>query len=136
MWKHKIHPLEPLLTTDGRRVEVLDAGLQNPHAGPDFFNAKLRIGDTVWVGNVEVHTLASDWVRHGHQHDAAYNNVILHVVEQADVEVTCADGRSVPQLILPIPREVSERYNELLQTDRFPPCYRVVPRLSSLTIHS
>ena len=81
VWKHKIHPLEPLATTDGRRVEVLDAGLKNPHAGPDFFNAKLRIGETVWVGNVEVHSLASDWLRHGHQHDEAYNNVILHVVE-------------------------------------------------------
>ncbi len=136
MWKHKIHPLEPLLTTDGRRVEVLDAGLQNPHAGPDFFNAKLRIGDTLWVGNVELHSLASDWVRHGHHHDVAYNNVILHVVEQADVEVVCANGRPVPQLVLPIPTQVSGRYNELLQTDRFPPCYRVVPQLSPLTIHS
>ena len=136
VWKHKIHPLEPLLTTDGRRVEVLDAGLQNPHAGPDFFNAKLRIGDTLWVGNVELHSLASDWVRHGHHHDVAYNNVILHVVEQADAEVVCANGRPVPQLVLPIPTQVSGRYNELLQTDRFPPCYRVVPQLSPLTIHS
>ena len=136
VWKHKIHPLEPLATTDGRRVEVLDAGLKNPHAGPDFFNAKLRIGETVWVGNVEVHSLASDWLRHGHQHDEAYNNVILHVVEQADTEVSCANGRAVPQLVLPIPQQVSTRYEELLHTDRFPPCYRVVPRLHSLTIHS
>lgn len=136
VWKHKIHPLEPLLTTDGRRVEVIDAGLRNPHAGPDFFNAKLRIGDTVWVGNVELHSLSSDWIRHGHQLDEAYNNVILHVVEKADMEVSCANGRPVPQLLLPIPAQVSERYNELLLTDRFPPCYRVVPRLSTLTIHS
>ncbi len=136
VWKHKIHPLEPLLTTDGRRVEVIDAGLRNPHAGPDFFNAKLRIGDTVWVGNVELHSLSSDWIRHGHQLDEAYNNVILHVVEKADMEVSCANGRPVPQLLLPIPAQVSERYKELLVTDRFPPCYRVVPRLSALTIHS
>lgn len=136
VWKHKILPLEPLLTTDGRRVEVIDTGLQNPHAGPDFFNSKLRIGDTVWVGNVEVHSLSSDWERHGHQLDKAYNNVILHVVEQADTEVTCANGRNVPQLVLAIPTQVSERYNELRQADRFPPCYRMVPRLSSLTIHS
>lgn len=136
VWKHKIHPLEPLVTTDGRQVEVLDAGLKNPHAGPDFFNAKLRIEETVWVGNVEVHSLASDWMRHGHQHDEAYNNVILHVVEQADAEVSCANGRLVPQLVLPIPETVKARYEELLHTDRFPPCYRVVPRLDSLTIHS
>lgn len=136
VWKHKIHPLSPLVTTDGRPVEVIDAGLHNPHAGPDFFNAKLRIGDTLWVGNVEIHHLASDWFRHGHDRDEAYNNVILHVVSQADTEVRCANGRQVPQMELSVPGQVKERYEELLHADRFPPCYRVVPRLSTLSVHS
>lgn len=136
VWKHKIFPLAPLLTTEGRRVEVIDPGLANPHAGPDFFNAKLKIDDTLWVGNVEVHTLASDWNRHNHQTDEAYNNVILHVVEQADTQVRCADGREVHQLVLSIPEQVTTRYDELQQADRFPPCYRVVPRLGKLTVHS
>lgn len=136
VWKHKIYPLTPLSTTDGQRVEVIDPGLSNPHAGPDFFNAKLRIDDEVWVGNVEVHHLASDWLRHGHTQDSSYDNVILHVVEVADAEVCCSNGRKVPQLVLPIPEEVSQRYEELLHTDHYPPCYKIVPDLPPLKVHA
>ena len=87
VWKHKIFPLNLLQTTSGLPVEVIDTGLQNSHAGPDFFNAKLKIDGTLWVGNVEIHTASSDWYRHGHDQDKAYDSVILHVVEQADCEV-------------------------------------------------
>ena len=66
VWKHKIFPLMPLQTTSGQPVEVIDPGLPNTDAGPDFFNAKLKINGTLWVGNVELHTQASDWFRHGH----------------------------------------------------------------------
>ena len=68
-WKHRLLPLQPLKTTDGRPVEVIDPGLHNRNAGPDFFNAKVRIGDTLWVGNVEIHLRASDWYQHGHDSD-------------------------------------------------------------------
>lgn len=136
VWKHKIFPLAPLVTTQGQQVEVIDPGLANPHAGPDFFNAKLKLDGTLWVGNVEVHQLASDWMRHGHEEDAAYNNVVLHVVGEADVEVRRADGTLLPQLLLPVPEHVASRYDELRRIDHFPPCYQVVPHLSSLTIHA
>ena len=80
VWQHKLFPLAPLTTSCGWSVEVIDPGLHNPHAGPDFFNAKVKIDGTLWVGNVEVHERASDWFRHHHDTDAAYANVILHVV--------------------------------------------------------
>lgn len=79
-WKHRILPLGELFTTDGRRVEVIDPGLQNRDAGPDFFNGKIKIDGELWVGNIEMHIDAQDWYRHGHHRDAAYDNVILHVV--------------------------------------------------------
>ena len=69
VWKHKIFPLKELRTTTGLPVEVIDTGLQNSNSGPDFFNAKLKIDGTLWVGNVEVHQSSSDWMRHGHNHD-------------------------------------------------------------------
>lgn len=87
VWKHKLFPLAPLTTTDGKSVEVVDVGLHNRHAGPDFFNAKVRIDGTLWVGNVEIHDKASDWFVHGHDRDARYDNVVLHVVDIADVVV-------------------------------------------------
>ena len=78
VWRHRIYPLRPLQTTDGQPLEVIDPGLPNTHAGPDFFNAKVKLGDTLWAGDVEVHDRASDWLRHGHDRDRAYDRVVLH----------------------------------------------------------
>ena len=125
-----------LQTTTGEPVEVIDAGLPNTNAGPDFFNAKLKIGGTLWVGNIEVHTLASDWMRHGHDKDAAYDNVILHVVETVDCEVFRANGVPVPQLQLPCPDPVRQRYDELSHAEIYPPCYSILSSLPKLTVHS
>ena len=135
-WKHKMWPLQGLETTDGRVVEVLDPGLHNHNAGPDFFNAKVKIGGTLWVGNVEIHDKSGDWYLHGHDKDAHYNNVVLHVVEMADREVQTQEGNFVPQMVLKVPDNVRENYEELLRTDAYPPCYRIIPKLTPLLVHS
>ena len=129
-------PLSGLQTTDGRLVEVIDPGLHNRNAGPDFFNAKVRIGGTLWVGNVEIHDRASDWYQHGHDRDAHYNNVVLHVVGVADRDVQTAEGNWIPQLCLVVPPSVVANYEELLQTDQYPPCYKIIPDLTRLTVHA
>ena len=136
VWKHKILPLTSLATTDGKAVEIIDPGLHNRNAGPDFFNAKLRIGNTMWVGNVEIHDHSKDWYRHGHDSDPAYDNVIRHVVEDVDCDVTNSKGDYIPQIKLCVPMTVTLNYKELLNADAYPPCYRIVPDLSQLTIHS
>ena len=74
-------------TVDGRRVHVIDPGRLNTDAGPDFFNAKIRIGSDMWAGDVEIHVNASDWHRHRHDGDPAYNSVILHVVGRDDTQI-------------------------------------------------
>jgi len=135
-WKHKLLPLKQLTTNDGRDVEIIDTGLHNHDAGPDFFNAKVRIGGTLWVGNVEIHDRASDWYEHGHDSDPRYDNVVLHVCEVVDTEVKTADGHYVPQLQLSVPQHVREHYEELLKTDQYPPCYKIIPDLSRLTVHA
>ena len=135
-WKHRLLPLQPLVTTDGRPVEVIDPGLHNRNAGPDFFNAKVRIGETLWVGNVEIHLKASDWYLHGHDSDHRYDNVVLHVCQTVDRDVMTADGKYLPQLQLDVPTTVREHYEELLHTDQYPPCYRIIPDLSALTVHA
>ena len=63
-WKHKMWPIEGLHTTDGQEVEVIDPGLHNRNSGPDFFNAKVKINGTLWVGNVEIHV--QNLLPHGH----------------------------------------------------------------------
>ena len=136
VWKHKLLPLSTLQTTDGRIVEVIDPGLHNRNAGPDFFNAKVSIGGTLWVGNVELHLKSSDWYVHGHDRDARYNNVVLHVVSQADGDVLTEDGRYLPQLVLQVPPTVKANYQELLHADKYPPCYKIIPSLSTLLVHA
>lgn len=136
LWKHRMLPLGELLTTDGRVVEVLDPGLHNHNQGPDFFNAKVRINGDLWVGNVELHMLSSDWYRHRHDRDAAYDNVVLHVVNKADGDVQTSGGLWLPQLELPIPRKVLSQYTELVETMEYPKCYRIIPKLTRLMVHS
>ena len=135
-WKHKMWPMQGLETTDGRPVEVLDPGLHNNNAGPDFFNAKVKIVDTVWVGCVEIHDRSSHWYHHGHHQDANYNNVVLHVVGEADRDVQTLEGVYIPQVCLTVPPSIRDNYEELLRTDSYPPCYRIIPNLTTLTVHS
>jgi len=125
-----------LRTTSGEPVEVIDPGLLNTNAGPDFFNAKLKIAGILWVGNIEIHSKASDWVRHEHHKDAAYDTVILHVVGEVDYEAHRTNGEVIPQLQLSCPDSVTQHYDELKSTEIYPRCYSVLPSLSTLTIHS
>ena len=136
VWKHRLVKTEALTTTDGREVEIIDPGLHNHNAGPDFFNAKIKIAGTLWVGNVEIHDKASQWVMHGHHRDCSYDNVVLHVVADNDAEVADSQGRVVPQMVLGVPKYVTDNYHELMTTERFPPCYRIVPGLNGITVSS
>ena len=72
----------------------------NTHSGPDFTNARIKIGDTTWAGNVEIHVPSSDWRKHNHTTDEAYKNVILHVVYRDDEPVITPDGQKLPTLEL------------------------------------
>lgn len=136
VWQHKLFPLAPLTTTEGLSVEVVDPGLHNSNAGPDFFNAKVKIDGTMWVGNVEIHERASDWFRHKHDTDPTYESVILHVVGISDCEIPIKNQRILPQMQLGIPEEVLHNYQELLAEEAFPPCYRVIPEIPTLIVHS
>ena len=113
-------------------MEVIDSGLPNTDAGPDFFNAKLKLDGVLWVGNVELHDRSSFWQKHGHQTDAAYDNVILHVVGEADCPVCRRDGQPIPQLVLSCPDYVARRYDELRSSEIHPPCYSILSSLPAL----
>lgn len=139
VWKHKIFPLRQLKTADGKALEVIHPGLHNTsNAGPDFFNAKVRIDGQLWVGNVEVHLRSSDWFRHHHDTDEAYANVILHVVSKADMQVPLPGTTDnwIPQLEMPVPESVMNNYTTLSQSDQTPRCRKVIATLPRLLVHS
>ncbi|WP_093025635.1 DUF2851 family protein [Pustulibacterium marinum] len=100
LWRFKKLSLNNLKTSLGESVEIQKFGSYNTLAGPDFFNASLVIAGQHWVGNVEMHLKSSDWFAHGHEKDPNYNNVILHVVWEDDVEIFNANNQPVPTLLL------------------------------------
>lgn len=136
VWKHKIFSLKELKTTTGQQVEVIDTGLANTDAGPDFFNAKLKLDGVLWIGNIEIHERSSDWFKHGHHADTGYNSVILHIASEINTEISRSNGERIPQIQLICPEAVRTNYKELLETDSYPPCYRIIPSLPPFTAHS
>lgn len=104
------------------RIEVLDPGLSNPDAGPDFFNAKIRIGNTIWAGNVEIHEKASMWKQHNHHLDPAYNSIILHVVDQNDEQLIDSHGKEVATARLDFDSKIEQTYLELMKNEQWISC--------------
>ena len=107
----------------------MNVGLQNRDAGPDFFNAKVRIGDVVQAGNVEIHQKASDWFRHGHEKDTAYDNVILSVVADADMEVRDSKDREIDAITLRYDVRLWDEYIFMQGVPVEPRCYRNLRRV-------
>ena len=105
IWQYRLYNPDLVLQT-GEPIEVLHPGMHNTDSGPDFFNARIRIGDTIWAGNIEIHIQSSDWKRHNHQQDMSYDNVILHVVWRNDTPAFRSDGTPIPTL------ELDGLYNE------------------------
>lgn len=131
LWRHRMFGLR-LKLRDGRAVEVIDPGRLNTDAGPDFFNAKVRIGTTVMAGNIEIHVKASDWHRHGHHTDRTYDSVMLHVVGLDDATVTRTDGSEIDQTEVTVPQEFYITFAALIRDTRTPRCMPAlagVPRL-------
>ena len=122
IWQHQL--LEGALhTTEGLDVTVERAGLLNTDAGPDFFDARVRIGETLWVGNIEVHVLSSDWNRHHHSNNRAYDNVVLHVVYENDSPVTLQNCHTLPTVELKnhIPELLLNNYEALVSPPKTVP---------------
>lgn len=135
VWRYRLWPTRDMRTVDGERIEVLDPGNLNRDAGPDFFNAKLIIGGQMWIGNVEIHVRASDWHRHGHDHDRAYDTVVLHVVERDDTPVYRSDGCKIPQMVMTCARDFARRYQALVHNPALElPCSRELSTLPPLCL--
>ena len=133
IWQHRLWIPSQMRTVDGLRVQVIDPGLLNTDAGPDFFNAKVKIDGRLWVGNVEIHVKASDWYRHRHDTDPAYDSVILHVVDRDDTSVRRSNGETIPQLRMPCSAEFHKQYHTLVDSASTElPCSREIATIPSI----
>lgn len=130
IWKHKPALFNGLTCQPGGKVEVISPGNHNFDSGPDFFNAKVKIDNTIWAGNVEIHVKSSDWNRHGHNKNEAYNNVILHVVAVNDMPVSNANGDLVATLEIPYPHDLEWELQRLVATESWIPCAKDIGKVN------
>lgn len=123
IWRFQHFDHHDLTTNEGEKLEVLHPGFLNHHAGPDFGQASIHLDGMAWHGPVEIHLKSSDWIKHGHQHDVAYDHVILHVVLEHDQEVTTSSGRTLPTL------ELKGRIDKkhILEFERKLPAHHPIP---------
>lgn len=135
LWQMQYFDKKELQTMDGERIEVFNPGFLNTNAGPDFFNARVRIGSIDWVGSVEIHTQASGWYEHRHEQDRAYDNVILHVVWRDDKPITRNDKTRMPTLQLKgrVNEALIKTYRQLLTSSFSVPCQRSLPKVNDIT---
>lgn len=138
IWQFQYYDAAGLQTTDGQPVAVVQPGFWNRDAGPDFTQARIRIGDIDWHGHIEIHLKSSDWNNHQHQSDAAYDNVVLHVVWEKDREVYRKDGTPLPQLELKnrVALELLAKYQDLVQQRVDVPCQTYRARIEPLKARS
>ena len=124
IWQHQLFNRENLRTEAGKELRIIRQGSLNSHGGPDFFNGQIRIGEMLWVGNIELHLKSSDWYKHDHHYEAAYDKVILHVVWEHDRDVFRKDGILIPVLTLKgrVKKKLIDNYHHLRIARKWIPC--------------
>ena len=127
IWQQRLWAGIAQQTTDGMPIEILSVGEHNRDAGPDFSHAHLRIGEQEWVGNIEIHVRASDWRRHHHHTNPAYNNVILHIVCENDEPSYNARGERLTQCVLQYPTQQDYLSNLLSSAQRMDSAFATIP---------
>jgi Protein of unknown function (DUF2851) len=134
IWQFKYFNTQALYTRDGEPITIIYAGQLNTNQGPDFLEAKIKIGETIFVGHVEIHVKESEWVNHKHSSDANYNNVILHVVWEEDKQVQ----NNFPLLNLShkVSKTLLGKYTSLMQSSSFIPCEKQINTISSISFNA
>lgn len=139
LWKFRLFNQTRLNTKSDETVEIIHPGIHNHNSGPDFFNAKIKIGNKTWAGNVEIHFNGNEWYLHKHQFDAAYKNVVLHVVFQADnLYYECLENKTIPCLELKgrVDENLLSRYNFLMQNELPFPCAASLKNIEEFIQHN
>ncbi len=136
IWQFQYFKATDIVTVSGENIQILFPGSHNTNQGPDFSNAKIKIGNTVWAGNVELHVNSAHWNLHGHSLDANFNNIILHVVWNHDIEIKDINGNNLPTLELKtkVSKLLLDKYRDLMDASYFIPCENMVRQVNELTI--
>lgn len=136
IWQYKLFSSLDLSTTEGETIEIIDTGRPNYNSGPDFFNAKIKISGTLWAGNVEIHSVSSDWNKHRHSKNKEYDSVILHVTENTNTDVFRTNGEKIPQLKITVPDYIQSNYSQLLLSKKHIHCEDRINNVEDILVKS
>lgn len=125
LWMFRLY--NSYVTKTGEIFKVIKPGNLNVDSGPDFFDARIQIGETIWAGNVEIHTKTSDWVKHGHHNDRAYDNIILHLVYEDDVSEE-SNNHMIFEVKDKFPKEYLMKYEYLMENKSWVPCSKLIEK--------
>src|SRR5918993_283267 len=138
IWQFQYFDKHELQTTSGDPIQIFNPGNRNSHAGPDFQNARMKIGNMEWIGSAEIHIQASGWTDHKHDRDASYENVVLHVVWKNDKPIRRSDGSLLPtlELINRVEDKFFVNYQRLVNSPETIPCTPFLTQVNELTTHA
>jgi hypothetical protein len=136
IWRYNLFTDRVVYSSQGDRIEIVEIGKQNFDSGPDFFNARIKINEMLWAGNVEIHVDSSAWYQHNHHHDPAYDSVILHVVANPDAEIVTNNKREVPTIQLKFPDELLHSYESLLFSKKWIPCFDEIKKVDQFFVNN
>jgi hypothetical protein len=134
IWKQSLFGKKDYIADTGETIKILEPGILNTDGGPDFTNARISIDDTIWAGNVEIHIKSSDWEKHGHHKDGAYNNVILHIVGSVDSHSVNLKGRRIPSIVVQFDISIERKYKQLLEQEKRIACSDSVSKIDKSLI--
>ncbi|MCK4638130.1 MAG: DUF2851 family protein, partial [Bacteroidales bacterium] len=125
-------------TTSGESINILKSGERNTDSGPDFFNAKIKIGDTIWAGNVEIHINSSDWYKHNHQENNAFDNIILHIVYKNDAIIKRKNSEIIPTIELKekFDKKLYYRYKSFMTNKYWIPCQKLIGNVDEFHLNN
>ncbi len=135
IFKNRFWSNQDLKLTNGKSLEIIDTGQHNYDSGPDFFNSKIKIDNTIWVGNIEIHINSSDWLKHKHHHDEAYSNVILHVVFNHDCTICYKNNIPIPVWEINFPQAIFNKYAELQNNNIDIPCANYIDMVDEYIVN-
>jgi len=137
IWSQRL--LKPeLKTQENENLTIIKPGEKNLDSGPDFFNSMIKLDDNIWAGNIEVHVKSSDWDKHGHTTDLAYDNIILHVVYENDKPIKRNNGEIIPCLVIKdcFDENIINTYNEFLSAKTWIACENMISNIGHFELHN
>ena len=134
IWKYSLFDNSNLIADTGEKIEILKSGYPNTNAGPDFLDATIRIDSTKWAGNVEIHINSSDWNKHKHKNDKAYDNVILHAVLNNNQITQRTNGDIIPTIELVFNKSLFNIYSRLISSELWIPCQNEINKIDKFNL--